>query len=50
MAEMKKRFLDYAGLSKFWTIIDTKFAPKVDAASMDHLISLQQTQLLLKTN
>lgn len=32
MAEMKKRFLDYAGLSKFWTIIDTKFAPKVDAA------------------
>lgn len=33
MADMKKRFLDYAGLASFWSIIDTKFATKAESAN-----------------
>lgn len=35
MADIKRQFLDYAGLQQFWGIIDGKFANKVDAVKVD---------------
>ena len=33
--ELKKQFLDYTGLSQFWSIIDHKFANKTDAVKVE---------------
>lgn len=33
-----KQFLDYAGLSKFWQNIDTKFASKSDAVNVNNIV------------
>ena len=57
MADLKRQFLDYAGLSQFWSIIDHKFATKVDAAKVgsfkvdaDRATKLTQTIIYTDAN